>query len=44
MANQFRSQNGLAEVGSLIKPHIKGKAGQEQPDHLMTVQMKNLYM
>lgn len=32
------------EVGILIKPHIKGKAGQEQPHHLMTVQMKDLYI
>lgn len=31
------------EPGSLIKPHLKRKTGQEQPKHIMKIQMKNLF-
>lgn len=31
------------EAGSLIKLHLKKKTGQEQPKHIMKIQMKNSF-
>jgi len=31
------------EAGSLIKSRLKRKTGQEQPKHVMNIEMKNLF-
>lgn len=31
------------EVGSLAKPHLERKKGQEQPKHAVKTQMKNTF-